>query len=124
MDSIILFPLPGNPYNFFMLRRKSLQSPYGWYYNFGADNSSKMKEMKILAILITVASRHLFSMGIPLLSSVPSGVRAWQEIFNGQGWFILKFFVGLVFVFLIGGLIGKLLHLERAFHSDHDTNSW
>jgi hypothetical protein len=47
------------------------------------------------------------------------------NLFNGQFFFIMKFFGEILLVFFIGGIIGKLLHLDRAADSDSDayTNS-
>jgi len=43
------------------------------------------------------------------------------SLFNGQLLFILKFIIEVILVFVAGGIIGKLLHLERAEKSDGDS---
>jgi hypothetical protein len=44
-------------------------------------------------------------------------------LFNGQFLFILKFFGEVLLIFILGGLIGKLLHLDRENKSDSHSQS-
>lgn len=44
------------------------------------------------------------------------------NLFNGQLLFILKFLGQVILVFVIGGIIGKILHLDKAEKSDTHTN--
>jgi hypothetical protein len=39
------------------------------------------------------------------------------SIFNGQFLFILRFFGKVILVFIVGGIIGKLLHLDKMYNS-------
>jgi hypothetical protein len=50
------------------------------------------------------------------------------HLFNGQFLFIVKFLLEVLSVFVLGGLIGQLLHLDSAFkknepHSSGNMNS-
>jgi hypothetical protein len=45
------------------------------------------------------------------------------DLFNGQFLFIMKFFGEVILVFLFGGMIGKLLHLDKAYKSGSHSNS-
>lgn len=40
------------------------------------------------------------------------------SLFNGQFLFVLKFFGELALIFILGGLIGKLLHLDKFDNED------
>jgi hypothetical protein len=44
-------------------------------------------------------------------------------LFNGQFLFIMKFFGEILLVFFIGGIIGKLLHLDKVVDSDSDSHA-
>jgi hypothetical protein len=44
------------------------------------------------------------------------------HIFHGQFFFVMKFFGGVLLVFLCSGIIGELLHLDRAYKSDSDRD--
>jgi hypothetical protein len=44
-------------------------------------------------------------------------------LFNGQFLFVLKFFGEVLLIFLVGGLIGKLLHLDKDDNSDSHAQS-
>jgi hypothetical protein len=39
-------------------------------------------------------------------------------LFNGQFFFVLKFFGELAFIFILGGLLGKLFHLDKVDKED------
>ena len=45
------------------------------------------------------------------------------SLFNGQFLFILKFFGEVLLIFLLGGVIGKLLHLDKEDKSDSQAHS-
>jgi hypothetical protein len=45
-----------------------------------------------------------------------------QNLFNGQLLFVLKFLGEVILVFIAGGLIGKLLHLDKAYKSESMEN--
>jgi uncharacterized membrane protein len=44
-------------------------------------------------------------------------------LFNGQVLFILKFFGEILLVFFIGGVVGKMLHLDRVTDADSDSDA-
>jgi hypothetical protein len=68
--------------------------------------------MQPFAILLS----GILKLGI--LTGIHPVLNVMQDLFNGQFPFIIKFFGEVVLVFIIGGIVGTFLHLDKAYKSD------
>jgi hypothetical protein len=75
--------------------------------------------MNAIIVMISGLFQHVFITGLYPHNVVMHFLRMNTiNLFNGQFLFVLKFFGELVLIFILGGLIGKLLHLDRVDKED------
>lgn len=71
----------------------------------------------IIAILSGIL--HHTNIGLhPVLADMQINIASKQDLMNSQFFIVMKFFGEVLMVFIVGGIIGKLLHLDKTDRSD------